>query len=123
MGFLELWEDGRLPETCLSPRSRAITLSYTILRQSFPTPPARWTFILAPFREAWAIPPYLVTYRGTYEGLFVYTSPFAAGTPYISVLTSSQDFELPLHKKIVTSDYGGPCRPRYSGSQSEYYSV
>lgn len=44
----------------------------------------------------------LVTYRGMYEGLFVYTSPFAEGTPYISVLMSSQDYELPLRKKIVT---------------------
>jgi hypothetical protein len=30
----------------------------------------------------------LVTYQGMLEGLFVYTSPFAEGTPYISVLTS-----------------------------------
>ena len=44
----------------------------------------------------------LVTYQGTYEGLFVYTSPFAGGTPYISVLMSSPDFELPLQKKIAT---------------------
>ncbi|KAJ5274546.1 hypothetical protein N7505_003091 [Penicillium chrysogenum] len=42
----------------------------------------------------------LVTYRGMYEGLFVYTSPFAEGTPYINVLT--QDYELPLQKKMVT---------------------
>jgi len=44
----------------------------------------------------------LVTYQGMYEGLFVYTSPFAEGTPYVSVLMSSQDFELPLQKKMVT---------------------
>jgi hypothetical protein len=37
-----------------------------------------------------------------YEGLFVYTSPFAEGTPYISVLMSSEDFQLPLQKKMVT---------------------
>ncbi|KAK0635760.1 hypothetical protein B0T17DRAFT_587147 [Bombardia bombarda] len=29
----------------------------------------------------------LVTYRGMYEGLFVYTSPFAEGTPYINIVT------------------------------------
>ncbi|CAG8948363.1 unnamed protein product [Penicillium salamii] len=44
----------------------------------------------------------LVTYQGMYEGLFVYTSPFAEGTPYISVLMSSQDYKLPLQKKMVT---------------------
>jgi hypothetical protein len=44
----------------------------------------------------------LVTYQGIYKGLFVYTSPFAEGTPYISVLISSQDFQLPLQKKMVT---------------------
>ncbi|KAJ5776111.1 uncharacterized protein N7511_001122 [Penicillium nucicola] len=44
----------------------------------------------------------LVTYQGIYEGLFVYTSPFAEGTPYISVLMSSEDFQLPLQKKMVT---------------------
>ncbi|KAJ5712954.1 uncharacterized protein N7483_010135 [Penicillium malachiteum] len=44
----------------------------------------------------------MVTYQGMYEGLFVYTSPFAAGTPYISVLMSSEDFELPLWKKMTT---------------------
>ncbi|KAJ5088611.1 hypothetical protein N7456_012227 [Penicillium angulare] len=43
----------------------------------------------------------LVTYQGMYEELFVYTSPFAEGTPYISVLTSSDDFELPLWKKMA----------------------
>jgi hypothetical protein len=37
-----------------------------------------------------------------YEGLFVYTSPFTEGTPYISVLMSSEDFHLPLQKTIVT---------------------
>lgn len=44
----------------------------------------------------------LVTYRGIYEGLFVYTSPFAEGTPYISVLMSSEDSEMPLHKTMAT---------------------
>ncbi|CAI7636042.1 unnamed protein product [Penicillium palitans] len=44
----------------------------------------------------------LVTYQGMYEGLFVYTSPFSQGTPYISVLMSSPDFE-PLQKKMVTA--------------------
>ncbi|KKK12435.1 hypothetical protein P175DRAFT_0501469 [Aspergillus ochraceoroseus IBT 24754] len=44
----------------------------------------------------------LVTYQGMYEGLFVYTSPFAEGTPYISVLMSSEDFHLPLPKKRAT---------------------
>ncbi|KAJ5781435.1 uncharacterized protein N7518_009918 [Penicillium psychrosexuale] len=44
----------------------------------------------------------LVTYQGIYEGLFVYTSPFTEGIPYISVLMSSQGFELPLQKKIAT---------------------
>ncbi|KAM5476972.1 hypothetical protein MauCBS54593_000243 [Microsporum audouinii] len=44
----------------------------------------------------------LVTYQGMYEGLFVYTSPFAEGTPYISVLMSSEDFQLPLQKKMAT---------------------
>lgn len=44
----------------------------------------------------------LVTYQGMYEGLFVYTSPFAEGTPYISVLMSSQDYKLPLQKKMAT---------------------
>lgn len=44
----------------------------------------------------------LVTYQGMYEGLFVYTSPFSQGTPYISVLMSSQDFE-PLQKMMVTA--------------------
>lgn len=44
----------------------------------------------------------LITYQGMYEGLFVYTSPFAEGTPYISVLMSSEDFQLPLQKKMVT---------------------
>jgi hypothetical protein len=44
----------------------------------------------------------LVTYQGIYEELFVYTSPFAEGIPYISVLMSSNDFQLPLEKKIAT---------------------
>lgn len=44
----------------------------------------------------------LVTYQGIYEGLFVYTSPFAEGTPYISVLMSSEDFQLPLRETMVT---------------------
>ena len=44
----------------------------------------------------------LVTYQGMYEGLFVYTSPFAEGTLYISVLMSSEDFQLPLQKKMAT---------------------
>ncbi|KAJ6084201.1 hypothetical protein N7486_011001 [Penicillium sp. IBT 16267x] len=44
----------------------------------------------------------MVTYQGMYEGLFVYTSPFAEGTPYISVLMSSEDFKLPLWKKMMT---------------------
>ncbi|EGC45594.1 predicted protein [Histoplasma capsulatum var. duboisii H88] len=44
----------------------------------------------------------LVTYQGMYDGLFVYTSPFAEGTPYISVLMSSEDFQLPLQKKMAT---------------------
>lgn len=44
----------------------------------------------------------LVTYQGMYEGLFVYTSPFVEGAPYISVLMSSKDFQLPLQKKKVT---------------------
>lgn len=37
-----------------------------------------------------------------YEGLFVYTSPLTKGTPYISVLMSSEDFQLPLQKKMAT---------------------
>lgn len=45
----------------------------------------------------------LVIYQGMYEGLFVYASPFAEGTPYISVLMSSEDFQLPLQKKMVTA--------------------
>ncbi|KAJ5555644.1 hypothetical protein N7535_008077 [Penicillium sp. DV-2018c] len=44
----------------------------------------------------------LVTYRGIYEGLFVYTSPFAEGTPYISVLVSSPGYELPLQNEMAT---------------------
>jgi hypothetical protein len=44
----------------------------------------------------------MITYQGTYEGLFVYTSPWAEGTPYISVLTSPEDVELPLEKKKAT---------------------
>lgn len=44
----------------------------------------------------------MVTYQGMYEGLMVYTSPFAEGTPYISALMSSEDSELPLEKKMVT---------------------
>jgi hypothetical protein len=36
-----------------------------------------------------------------HEGLFVYTSPFAEGTPYISFLISYKDFKLPLYKKMV----------------------
>lgn len=37
-----------------------------------------------------------------YEGLFIYTSPFTEGTPYISVLMSSKVFQLPLKKKMAT---------------------
>ncbi|KAJ5576077.1 hypothetical protein N7535_003003 [Penicillium sp. DV-2018c] len=37
-----------------------------------------------------------------YEGLIVYTSPFAEGIPYINVLMSSEDYELPLQKRMVT---------------------
>lgn len=37
-----------------------------------------------------------------YEGLFVYTSPFANRTPYISVLMSSVEFQLPNQKKMAT---------------------
>lgn len=44
----------------------------------------------------------LVTYQGIYEGLFVYTSPFAEGTPYISILMSSPNFRMPLHKTMAT---------------------
>ena len=44
----------------------------------------------------------LVTYQGIYKGLFVYISPFTEGTPYISVLISSEDFQLPLQKKMAT---------------------
>lgn len=44
----------------------------------------------------------LVTYQGMYEGLFVYTSPFAEGTPFISVLMSSEGFELPLKMRMAT---------------------
>ncbi|KAJ5478030.1 hypothetical protein N7530_003539 [Penicillium desertorum] len=44
----------------------------------------------------------LVTYQGMYEGLFVYTSPYVEGTPYISVLMSSQDFKMPLQEKMAT---------------------
>ncbi|KAJ5218701.1 uncharacterized protein N7498_000800 [Penicillium cinerascens] len=44
----------------------------------------------------------LVTYQGMCEGLFVYASPFAEGIPYISVLMSSEDFQLPLQRKMVT---------------------
>ena len=44
----------------------------------------------------------LVTYQGMYEGLFVYTSPFAEGISYISVLMSSNDFQLPLQTKMTT---------------------
>ncbi|KAJ6184375.1 hypothetical protein N7519_005676 [Penicillium mononematosum] len=45
----------------------------------------------------------LVTYQGMYEGLSVYTSPFAEGAPYISFLMPCEDFELPLQKKMVTA--------------------
>jgi Phosphotransferase enzyme family len=44
----------------------------------------------------------LVTYRGMYEGLFVYTSPLAEGTPYIHILMSSPDFKMPLNRKMAT---------------------
>ncbi|OQE20183.1 hypothetical protein PENFLA_c017G10834 [Penicillium flavigenum] len=44
----------------------------------------------------------LVTYQGMYEGLFVYTSPYVEGIPYISVLMSSRDFQLPFHTKVAT---------------------
>ena len=44
----------------------------------------------------------LITYQGMYEELFVYTSPWAEGTPYISVLTPPDDVEPPLEKKKAT---------------------
>ena len=44
----------------------------------------------------------LVTFRGVYDVLFVYTAPFVEGTPYIQFLMSSPDFELPLCKTIAT---------------------
>ncbi|OQE32631.1 hypothetical protein PENFLA_c001G06843 [Penicillium flavigenum] len=34
----------------------------------------------------------LIIYQGMYEGLFVYISPLAEGTPYISFLMSCEDF-------------------------------
>ncbi|EPS32256.1 hypothetical protein PDE_07216 [Penicillium oxalicum 114-2] len=46
----------------------------------------------------------LVKYQGMYEGLFVYTSPFAQGTPYISILMSSEDSQLPLQKMATVLD-------------------
>ncbi|KAF2667409.1 hypothetical protein BT63DRAFT_291354 [Microthyrium microscopicum] len=45
----------------------------------------------------------LVTYRGKYEDLFVYSSPFSPGTPYIEVLTSSKDLTL-THKTATILD-------------------
>lgn len=45
----------------------------------------------------------LVTYQGIYEGLFVCISPFVEGTPYISILISSKDFQVPLKRKIATA--------------------
>ncbi|KAJ5803800.1 uncharacterized protein N7518_000103 [Penicillium psychrosexuale] len=44
----------------------------------------------------------LVTYQGMYEELFVYISPLAEGIPYINVLLSSRDFDIPLQQKMVT---------------------
>jgi len=45
----------------------------------------------------------LVTYRGKYDGLCVYTSPLAEGTPCIHVLMSSPDFTMQLNRKMVTA--------------------
>jgi hypothetical protein len=43
----------------------------------------------------------LVTFRGEYKGLFVYTSCFVEGTPYIQVLMASPDLEMPLNKEMA----------------------
>lgn len=44
-----------------------------------------------------------VTYQGMYEMLFVYTSPFAEGMPYVNVAMSSQDLNLPPEKVLLTA--------------------
>jgi len=44
----------------------------------------------------------LVTYQGMFGGLYVYTSPFAEGTPYIHILMSSPDFQMPISQKMAT---------------------
>lgn len=44
----------------------------------------------------------LVTFRGMHGILFVYTSPFVAGTPYIQCLLSSPDSKLPLRETMAT---------------------
>ncbi|KAJ5366265.1 hypothetical protein N7541_000206 [Penicillium brevicompactum] len=44
-----------------------------------------------------------VTYQGMYEMLFVYTSPFAEGVPYVNVVMSSQDLNLPPEKVLLTA--------------------
>lgn len=51
----------------------------------------------------------MVTYQGMYEGLFVYTSPFAEGTLYISVLTVSDtaisELASTLHERLTTINF------------------
>ncbi|KAF1985888.1 hypothetical protein K402DRAFT_103001 [Aulographum hederae CBS 113979] len=62
----------------------------------------------------------LVSFYGEYEGLFVYTSSFVEGIPYIHALMESPDFEFPLVKTmkalhdmadIITRNAGGNIVP------------
>lgn len=45
----------------------------------------------------------MVTFQGTYEGLFVYTWPYSEGVPYVSVLTS-KDFQISRQKMVTVMD-------------------